>query len=644
MAGINIDFVADVSKFIGGTRDIEKSLDGVADSLDELAKEAQRAGDEAGQHLGDGYEEARRRAVDDLEKVADSLDETADESRSAAEKMERSFKDVFDQAKTEARSASDKIGDDVKRGFKRAEDGADEFKDEANSTAREAAASFDGSAESILDAFQEVAANAFAGFGPAGAAAGFAVAAGIGIGVQLLQQAADEAEEAKQQVLDLAEEITNAGGNLADIDMAGRISEWGRAYADVKSWFEPWQEASITNFERMNELIETGAIQWDEYGRAVAGADPEAANAAREKLTELLEAERDAKADLIDQSKQAGQSGGADVAALLNQADARQHNIDLLQQGIDEIDKQNGLTADAIELAGIEQAAIDDTTAALAAQREERERSREALAGLIGAENDYYESLQKAQDVIKENGQNWDASSEAGRENRDAVLEHADAQREYIQSLIDTGTPMGEVASKLQEQRTELMDLATQAGATEKEAQALVDTLLGTPAEIRTSYTLEGMATAQQVLDDFFQDNDGRTIKQYVETVGYSNGPNGAPVLRASGGYVPPGVGGDIDDRYNARLSGGEYVLDKQATDQLGVGILDMLNNGQTPASMAGSGAPSRARIDPDDLDRLADRIAATMARSSGRAGALAAATSTRYTDAEFNRQAVVRR
>lgn len=644
MAGINIDFVADVSKFIGGTRDIEKSLGDVAHSLDDLTQEAQRAGDEAGQKIGDGYEEARRRAVDDLEKVADELDDTANETRSAADKMERSFKDVFDQAKAEARTAGDRIGDDVKRGFQRAEDGADEFKDEANSTAREAAASFDGSADSILDAFQEVAANAFAGFGPAGAAAGLAVAAGIGIGVQLLQQAADEAEEAKQNVLDLAEQIADAGGNLADVDMAGRIREWGRAYADVKSWFEPWQEASITNFERMNELIETGAISWDDYGRAIAGTDPTATVAAREKLTDLLEAERDAKADLIDQARVLGQTDSAAAAALIGQADARQDNIALLQQGIDEIDKQNGLTGDAIELAGIEQAAIDDTTAALAAQREERERSRDALAGLIGAENDYYESLQKAQDLIKENGQNWDAATEEGRENRDAVLAHADAQRDYIQSLIDTGTPMGEVASKLQEQRTELMDLATQAGATEEQAQALVDTMLGTPAEVRTNYELTGLGEAQRVLDNFFRDNDGRTIKQYVETVGYSNGPTGPQVKRASGGYVPQGVGSDIDDRYNARLSGGEYVLDKQATDQLGVGILDMLNNGQTPAALAGAGAPSRSRIDPDDLDRLADRIASTMAASSGRAGALAAATATRYTDAEFSRQAVHRR
>lgn len=625
MAGVSFDFAADVSKFLRGTQDVERALDDVGDSLDDLAREARRAGDEAGDAigdsfsdsarqagddigrvgdslddlasesrrsssdagnaLGDAFNDAARKAADDLEKVADELDETAKESRDAADKMETSFRGIFDKVKTDADSAGKSIGADVKKGFDKAEDAGEDFKQESGQIARESATSFTGEFEDVTDVLRDLAANAFQGWGPAGAAAGIAVAAGIGIGVQLLQQAADEAEEAKQNVLELASEIADVGGNLSEVDMAARIREWGQAYADVKSWFEPWQEKSITNFEQMNDLIQSGATNWEDYGRAISGTDPEAYASERERLVKLLEAEKDA---LQEASTEIGNYTGktdAQIQADRDAYNARKENVAMIQQGIDELDEQNGLTQDAIELAGIEQDAISDTTTALTALREERERGRDTLSNLISAENDYYEALQESTAAIEENGENWDASTEQGRENREAVLDTAEAQRDYIQSLIDSGRPMGEVASKLQEQRTDLYNLAIQAGATEEEAQALVDTMLGTPDEIRTNYEVDGIAEAQEAINGFIARNDGRKIRTYVETVGYSNGPTGPMVMRASGGYVPPGPGSDIDDRINARLSPGEYVLDKQATEQLGPGYLDLLNNGQKPAT-----------------------------------------------------------
>ncbi len=79
------------------------------------------------------------------------------------------------------------LGKKTKKAAEEGKSGMDDFKQEANQTARESAASFDGSAESIVDVFQEVAANAFQGFGPAGAVAGLAIAAGIGLGVKAFE-------------------------------------------------------------------------------------------------------------------------------------------------------------------------------------------------------------------------------------------------------------------------------------------------------------------------------------------------------------------------------------------------------------------------------------------------------------------------
>ncbi|MGB3375325.1 MAG: hypothetical protein WBA87_09315, partial [Microbacterium sp.] len=133
---------------------------------------------------------------------------------------------------------------DVKRGMRRAEDGVEEFKSEAASTAKEAAASFDGSAESIADAFQETAANAFAGFGPAGAAAGIAVAAGAGVIVEHFTKIKEAADEARESAFQMAFDV---GGAL---DAAGYQER-------IKAWTEDTEK-----LKQVRELAAT--VGWDE--------------------------------------------------------------------------------------------------------------------------------------------------------------------------------------------------------------------------------------------------------------------------------------------------------------------------------------------------------------------------------------------
>lgn len=168
-----------------------------------------------------------------LDKVADSLDDVAKDGDKATEKLERSFKDLADSAKDSGRD----IGRSMDDGFDKAKDGAEEFKSEANSTAREAAASFDGSAESIGDAFQEVAANAFAGFGPVGALAGLAAAAGIGLAAAGFEAVGEANEESQQRAADWAEAYIDAGGRILD---ATQIVEKAR---DIITDPEQYKEA-----------------------------------------------------------------------------------------------------------------------------------------------------------------------------------------------------------------------------------------------------------------------------------------------------------------------------------------------------------------------------------------------------------------
>lgn len=174
-----LSLVADVAAWLKGTSDVEKSLDQVSDSLNKLA------------------------------------DDSESNAKEAADDLKREFTDAFDKVKKESRDAGRKIGDDVKDGTKRATEGVDDFKDEANQSAREAAASFSGEFDDVGDYIQEVLANALGGFGPVGKAAGIAAAIGIGILISNLQTATDEANETRAAVSDLIKEFTTAEGSSA---------------------------------------------------------------------------------------------------------------------------------------------------------------------------------------------------------------------------------------------------------------------------------------------------------------------------------------------------------------------------------------------------------------------------------------------
>lgn len=183
--------------------------------------------------------------TEDAEKALKKLGDT-DAGTDAArdlDKLEDALRDA-QRATDRTADSMDDVGDKGRRAFDKAKDGADEFRDEANSTAREAAASFDGSAESIADAFQEIAANAFAGFGPAGAVAGLAAAAGIGLaaaGFESVQEAQEKAAELASEWADRFVESgqrvsTAAQQSAAIIDIATDPEKYKEATENAELW------------------------------------------------------------------------------------------------------------------------------------------------------------------------------------------------------------------------------------------------------------------------------------------------------------------------------------------------------------------------------------------------------------------------
>ncbi|WP_341935513.1 hypothetical protein MRBLWO14_001165 [Microbacterium sp. LWO14-1.2] len=241
---------------------------------------------------------AAQRDVKDLSKAlddtADALEDITRDGDKAGDKLEASFRDMVRSA-GRADDAVRKIGDGAKQSFDKASDGAEEFADEANSTAREAAASFDGSAESIADALQEIAANAFAGFGPAGAVAGLAAAAGIGLAVAGFENVQEAQEELQALTNEWANTYLEEGSKV--LSTATIVAKGLEILSN--------QHAEVTENARLWGVAEETAVA------AMAGSP-----AALDEVAAALDRKRDAAAKDAQAAQELAQANGGTVGSL----------------------------------------------------------------------------------------------------------------------------------------------------------------------------------------------------------------------------------------------------------------------------------------------------------------------------------------
>lgn len=295
--GISINFLADVRDFLKGTKNVEDGLDDVADSLDDVAKEGEQA----------------------------------------TEKLEDGFRELAKAAK----KSGDDVGDGFKQGFKKAEDGAQNFKEEANSTAKESAASFDGSAESIVDAFQEIAANAFEGFGAAGAVAGLALAAGIGIATAEFQKSEEAAKAAKERVADLGNAFIESGADVAQVEAFKEALKGIVTNADDAA-------VKVDDLRKLTKKYGDAVPSVAEFATAYAG-NADAIELVTEKLEAAIEAEKE---------KEFRTREGANASA--KKQDAYQGEIDKLEKIQEEAELAAQIEADWLASGGAEAQAKAD--------------------------------------------------------------------------------------------------------------------------------------------------------------------------------------------------------------------------------------------------------------------------------------------
>lgn len=179
------------------------------------------------------------------------------------------------------------------------------------------------------------------------------------------------------------------------------------------------------------------------------------------------------------------------------------------------------------------------------------------------AEDNLFESFDKANQSIKDNGATLDAHTEKGRANREALLGIVDATQQAVQAKFnETGSL--EAANEVYKQgREALIAAAVAAGRTRKEAEALADQWLRMPPLATTRVETPGLSTAVSQADranNALDRLDGRVVTASINVYTTDYHSYRADERRAVGGPVTAGhtylVGERGPELFTARSSG----------------------------------------------------------------------------------------
>lgn len=247
--GINLDINANTRGFQAGIKDVDKALDQVADSLDDVARDGEQA----------------------------------------TEKLERSFKDLADNAKKSGRSLGDGFSSDIKRSSSEASGNMRELGDEAKANLAETLSSFDGTVEGTIAGIQGTLGGVTAGLtGVVPIIAAAAGAAGLGLIAVAFEQGGEQAQKVREQIAQLATEFIETG----------EIGEASVAYiVEGLKELATTTEEGATNLAALQKQARNAASGFDKIAQAYAGN--------QEGLDQLIKTEEE-RLKLLRESEQSG--------------------------------------------------------------------------------------------------------------------------------------------------------------------------------------------------------------------------------------------------------------------------------------------------------------------------------------------------
>ena len=497
--GINIDFVADVSRFLSGTRNVSQALDDVVDALDDVGSEGKDSARDAERGLSD-VQDAAKDAAREVDRLPDKLDDVGSATKDAgdtADKLERKFSDAFDKVRTDAKTTGSDIGTHMHEGSERAQEGFDEIKDSARSNATETAASFDGSFDSISDGVQGTVAEFLQGFGPAGTIAGLAVAGGIG----LLKKAFDDQSAAAQQdAQDMADaykaaldDMIESGENFVSQDL---ISQQIKAIVEDEDKLKNAQQIAAESGASLSSVL-----------RGQAG-DLDALGSVHDAYQKKIDDEQGA----IDRIR----------SSLMDRTDLSNDQREAL---VEEIGQHQNL----VDELSSEQKAVDDVregyrkqASAADAYRKAVKPSVEQVRAAEQAERDFRSAVDDTTGTIKDNNENIKDNEDRVRANRSAINDLIDSGEGWVQNLRDANASSKDVAAAQRTVYDRVVAAGKAMGLSRSEAEDYADQLVDIPDDVKTKARLDldhkAVQHAKDLLDSATKDRKVSVTVDSVDT------------------------------------------------------------------------------------------------------------------------------
>lgn len=509
---INIDVVADTSQVIGKTAEMADAYDDVSDKLKDMAKAGDRAGSDLEQSLRDGAKSADKLAdnaddakgeLKDLGKAGKSAGDDVErgmrDGEDAAKKLDRTADDAFDAISAGARKSGREVSQSTKKGFDDASEGAETFKENAGANAKEVAASFDGSAESISDGFQGLAAEMLEGFGPAGLAAGVMVAVGIGLATTKLQGMSEENTAAKEAAMELGAAYADVGGDISKLDIGGVITAWGREVQE-DNWLTFWKDEAQSNFQEYAGYAEDAGVAVGDAVRGMKGTVEDSEGfldgtaGEWERLSKIVQENTEWNRDGIPVMNDVAEAADSQRQALVKLRDGAQDNIDTHVEAVEVYNIESESLGEVAKTAEEAAQEISDYASAL-----------DAAAGnamsLTEAENAWTVELAASADAIVTNGKSMDIATEAGRANRETLVDLAQSANALRDAQIAQGQSTESVTATALAARNEFINQAIAAGMAEDAAGTLADSYGLIPGNVETLVAAHGTDEAKAKID-----------------------------------------------------------------------------------------------------------------------------------------------
>ncbi|MET7779562.1 hypothetical protein ABZU94_29700 [Streptomyces mirabilis] len=301
----------------------------------------------------------------------------------------------------------------------------------------------------------------------------------------------------------------------------GKLGQTGQVTGEAASQFGTHFEKLKSQMDKvLDPSVEESVNNW---GHSITGGFLKAGDAT-EELNGSFKSIDESLANMV-------RGGNAKLAAAALQNMLSTMKPEQVKKLQGSLDKYKSALADAkfeqdlaTQAMGIFGSQARQTQATLDAQKQSADGLRASIVALNDVNRSAYDAqisfeagLDSLTDSFKKNGATLNIHTEAGRANGQAMSAAAKAQDELIASGLAAGDSLASMTKKSGELRGEMLKLATEAfDGNKKKAQDYVNTLLGTPDQIKTLVKLEreeAIAGLKSVQSEIQKTPGAKTVK-----------------------------------------------------------------------------------------------------------------------------------